>query len=41
MLIFINPQFDEKTKKQMKRFLNLMFLIVAIMLIVLLFTLEY
>ncbi len=41
MFIFINPQFDEKTKKQVKRFLNLMFLIVVIMFVALLFTLEY
>lgn len=38
MMIFINPQFDQKTKKQVKRFLNLIFLAVII---ALLFSFEY
>jgi hypothetical protein len=41
MMVFINPEFDPKTKKQLKRLLNLMFLFVAIVIIVLLFSLEY
>ena len=40
-MVFINPEFDHKTKKQLKRLLNLMFLFVSIVIIVTLFSLEY